>query len=525
MSSFATSPGHVEPSAPELLDPVTPSVALSDVGVGLTRRKLGLNTLLYGAGALLSRLASFLMLPIYTRHFTPRDYGLLQMLDLSVELTAHLMSIGLGAAVMRSYFRTNDETERSRILSSGWMLILLAHASGMVVLLIAAPFISRGLIGDAGSVALVRLAAVSFFAGALPIIPLVLMQTQQRAGLYVAATGLKLGVQLALNVLFIVVLSWGPRGVVASTLLSNVAIGIPVSAWMLWRSGFRISRAVWRELLRFAVPLQVGSVAMLIMALGDRWFLETSYGLAAVGIYSLAYQFGFLVTGLSAPFVQAWNPQRFQFVALAPSDRDARYNEGFHYFNLILSVLAVGIGLFCRPLLRVVAGSAFWSAADYVPILVMAYMVQAWTNTVHFGIDVSGEAKYSSYANWIAAAAILILYALLIPPFGAWGAAIATLVGFLVRFVFVYGWAQRLWPVRYEWGPVARLTILSVVVLACSVPLRWVGLAAQIGISVALMLAFIGVIWVFDVSAPMKRQLARVLADGRNSMRSPRVSR
>ena len=41
------------------------------------------NTLIYGAGMVLSRAASFLMLPVYTRLLTPRDYGLLQMLDIT----------------------------------------------------------------------------------------------------------------------------------------------------------------------------------------------------------------------------------------------------------------------------------------------------------------------------------------------------------------------------------------------------------------------------------------------------------
>lgn len=482
----------------------------------LSRRRLGSSTLVYGLGALLFKLASFIMLPIYTRHFAPRDYGLLQLLDMSIELTAHLMSAGLGAAVMRSYFRTQDEHERSRIVSSGWILILLLHVLGTLMLFAAAPVISHAVLHDAGSPALVRLAAMTFAASAVPIIPLMLLQTDQRAGLYVSATAAKLVVQVALNILFIVGLSWGPRGVLTSTLLSNLVIGIPLSVWMLSRTGFRWSRAVWQELLRYAIPLQLGSVAMFVMAFGDRWFLEASHGLAVVGIYSLAYQFGFLVTSFTvAPFLQAWNPQRFQFAALQRGDRDMRYNEGFRYFNIVLCVLAVGIGIFCRPLLRIVAGSAYWSAADYVPVLVIAYMVQAWTDTVHFGIDVSGESKYSSYANWASMAAILGFYAVLIPPYGPWGAAIATLLGFLVRLGLVYFAAQRLWPVAYDWRPIGRLVATSLVAMACSIPLRNSGLAVQIAGSALITAIYVIIVWRFEIPSPAKERLLRVLVEQR----------
>jgi O-antigen/teichoic acid export membrane protein len=45
----------------------------------------------------------------------------------------------------------------------------------------------------------------------------------------------------------------------------------------------------------------------------------------------------------------------------------------------------------------------------------------------------------------------------LIPLFGGYGAAVATLIGFVVRFILMFFFAQRVWPVTYEWGSILAL--------------------------------------------------------------------
>ncbi|RME28056.1 MAG: lipopolysaccharide biosynthesis protein, partial [Candidatus Zixiibacteriota bacterium] len=57
----------------------------------------------YMAGQLLSRLISFIMLPIYTRFLTPADYGILELLSMTVDIVAMLAGAGISAALLRFY--------------------------------------------------------------------------------------------------------------------------------------------------------------------------------------------------------------------------------------------------------------------------------------------------------------------------------------------------------------------------------------------------------------------------------------
>jgi hypothetical protein len=62
-----------------------------------------------------------------------------------------------------------------------------------------------------------------------------------------------------------------------------------------------------------------------------------------------------------------------------------------------------------------------------------------------------------------AAAVILVLYTLLIPAYGAMGAALATLLGFIFLAFATWRTAQRIFPVDYEWSRLSIMTIMAVV--------------------------------------------------------------
>ena len=67
------------------------------------------HSLVYGLGQLLSRLASFLLLPLYTSCLTPADYGVIAILDVSAGMLTIVIGAGMAAAVNRYHFDAQDE--------------------------------------------------------------------------------------------------------------------------------------------------------------------------------------------------------------------------------------------------------------------------------------------------------------------------------------------------------------------------------------------------------------------------------
>jgi O-antigen/teichoic acid export membrane protein len=149
------------------------------------------------------------------------------------------------------------------------------------------------------------------------------------------------------------------------------------------------------------------------------------------------------------------------------------------------------------------------SAAQVVPLILIAYVFQAWTNAVDIGILVRERTGLLSLANWIAAAVALVLYAALIPRWLGFGAAIATVVAFAVRLGVVYWMSQRLWPVRYEWRPVLKLTLLALVICLLGASMPSNDPLVSIGGHALLGAIYLAAVWRIGVLSPRER--ARII--------------
>lgn len=477
--------------------PAAPPVAPpADDAAGLPARRLGHDALLYGIGMILRRAATFIMLPLYTRMLTPADYGLLQMLDMTLDVVAIIVSAGTTAGVMRFYFKATTEQARRELLASAAILLLGLNLVGSLLMALAAGPIHQRMLGGAGEPFYVVIAAANFTLGELLTVPLLLMQVQGRAGLHSATTLSKLIVQLALNVIFLVVMRWGPLGILVSTLVTNLLVGGVALGWMFRQTGLRMSRAALHDLRRFGVPYQFATAATFILQFGDRFFLEASHGLAAVGLYGFAYQFGFLLDQLgNTPFTKAWLPRRFAHAQAPREIREREDNRDAVTLSLLLTTMALGMTLFVRPALHIIAGPAFRDAAGIVPLVAAAFLVQGWTNVVHFGIDAAERTKLATYILWASAVLVVALYAVLIPPFGVFGAAFATLASFLVRFVLFYVFARRVWPMRYAWRPHLLLALYAIAGAIPAWLVRASGMGLQIAVGVLVLSAYAPLVW------------------------------
>jgi O-antigen/teichoic acid export membrane protein len=351
--------------------------------------------------------------------------------------------------------------------------------------LAAAP-LSRLVFGPQNDPDLIRIAAAILGVESLLMVPMAYIQVRERSGLFVAINTGKLALQLSLNILFVVVMQIGVRGPLYSTLISSVLVGGLVTAMLLRDVGVSFSRSAARDLLRFGLPFVGTQIGTFISTYGDRYFLVRASNVNAVGIYGLAYQFGFLlhIVGL-APFQSVWDPMRFEIAKR--SDRDELYARGFVYFNLIYITTAVGIALYVHDFIRVMSAPSFHSAADIVPVILLAYVLQGWTEQHQLGLMVTEKTGRITLANWVAAGIALLCYALLIPLLHGLGAALATVVAFGARQWMVYVMAQRAWPIQFRWAPVVRLLLLASAVVIGAMLLPPFGLLMSLAARTALL--------------------------------------
>ena len=470
--------------------------------------RVGRHTLVYGAGVLLSKAVSFIMLPVYTRYLTPADYGVMELIGMTLEVIAIVAGAKLALGIFRYYHKAETDSERNAVVSTA--LTGLGASYGIVgaISFVAADPLSTLIFGTTVHAPLIRLAAVTLALQSLMIVPLAYARVRGHAALFVAANFAKLVIGLGLNILFLVHLGMGVRGVFLANFIATLVVGVALGIYVIRSVGFHYSRVATRDLLRYGIPLIGTQFAAFALTFGDRYFLKAAADETAVGLYSLAYQFGFLLAAIGyIPFEAVWEPARFQ-IAKRP-DRDALFDRGFRYMNIVLLTTAVGLTLFVPDLLRVMATPAFHPAATLVPIILVAYVLQGWTQIQDIGILVSERTGFHTLANWVAAIIALTGYALLVPRYLGFGAAVSTVVAFAVRYAIIYTVSQRLWPVRYTWRPVLTLAACAVVAGIAGVLVRIDSLILSLMVRLAIFVAYLAAVWLMDVLTESDRAFVR----------------
>jgi O-antigen/teichoic acid export membrane protein len=473
--------------------------------------RVGRQTLIYGAGTLLSKAAAILMLPLYTHYLAPSGYGVLSLIQITLEIVSIFAGAVIVGGVFRFFFKAETEEDRQAVVWTALVILSISYGTAALATFVAAPRISASLFGAFPDGAwLIRISAGALAGEGLLLVPFAYLRVRERSRLFVVMSLLKLGLQLVLNIVFLIPLAMGVAAILLSTLISNLLFAMLLTWFMLRDIRFRLSWDATRSLLRFGVPLIGTTLAMFALHYGDRYFLQAVAGAATVGIYALAYQFGFAFLALAnEPFLMVWEPLRFK-VAEHP-DHDRIYARCFIYLNLALVTLGTLLALFAYDLLRVVATPAFRSAADLVPIILTAYLFHAWTNFHSVGALVTERTEMITLTNCVAAAAALFLYWLWIPRLGAMGAALATLVAFSLRWALLYVVSQRLWRVQYAWREVLLLGGAGSATVAIGKLIGRDTFAESVGLRLILFSVYLVVVWSLPILSDGDRAMVRRL--------------
>jgi len=232
--------------------------------------------------------------------------------------------------------------------------------------------------------------------------------------------------------MFVVGFSMGLAGVLWGNLLSAAVAGVI--------EFIRLSRALGKPIFaaallapywRFGWPLVAYGLLASVMHEADRYLLRLFVDLNGVGLYSVAYQIGQGVNTLVIlPFTTIWGVLVYE-VAKDPDARET-YARVFKHFVYGLSLVLLLAALFAAPILRIIAPPSYSPAAEIVPVVCLAYLL--FSLHEHFKVPALLANRTTSLLPVVAmaAAANIVINLLLIPRFGAMGAAWASVLTFAV---------------------------------------------------------------------------------------------
>lgn len=447
--------------------------------------------LTFALGPLGAALLSFLTLPVLTWFVPVEDVGRAAMLQVLITFSFVISSFGLDQAFVREYYDFENKGE----------LFKIAFLPGFVFLMVCsglALFFFKELGAGYFSLSSVSLTYIlvacllinfanSFLSHALRmngnalayslslILPKAIFLIVILVGVF---TKLLAGFGFLLIAQCLALFS-------ALTLLVYFTRDLISNAWSSQLSG-----SVFKDLFSFGFPLVFGSIAYWALTMFDRVALSWWSSLSEVGVYSVGISFAAVGILFQSIFSVVWSPIVYKWASvgedLSRVDAVVEHATAFVVFSFVM------IGLFSFVV-------AYFLPHEYyvVQYIIGACMglplLYTLSETTVVGVHLKKRTVLAMLAPIFALPANIILAYLLIPIYGAAGAAISTSIAIFMFLVVrteisIYAW--RVFPRAKLYLWTFLCVALSSLQALLGDSLRFLVCAAWIGMGVMMFFSF-----------------------------------
>jgi O-antigen/teichoic acid export membrane protein len=424
-------------------------------------RRLATTGAAYTAASILSKLIAVALLPLYTRYLTPADYGAAEVMFAAVVSASIVVRLGLIEALLRFYYKGDEDPDRV-VASTFAGLFWFATAGALIALPFATP-ISEALL-DRPAADLARISIGGLWVLTMFEFLLTLFRLEERARAFFVTTIVNVLVTIGLTVVLVVGAGEGARGLLLGSYASGAAFVLGLIVAQRRRLSLRFDRALLRRLLRFGLPTMPAEASLYLLNFVDRIIIVRSVGLAEAGLYSLAVKFAQAVNVLVRGFQLAWPPLAYSI----RDDGEARraYATIVTLFVAGCAFVVTGMWLFSRWIVRALAAPEFFGSYKAIGLISTAVTLYALYMVLVVILGRTGRTEFNFPATLAALAANVALNLILVPSLGIVGAGLALVASYLVVLALMYGFTQRLFPVPYQWGRLARVALTAAALVA-----------------------------------------------------------
>jgi O-antigen/teichoic acid export membrane protein len=407
------------------------------------------NSLIYALGGIITNGGSILLMPIYTRFLTPTEYGVVGSVTILNTLMISILGLGLAGAVTRFYFDSNDKSHwRSFLGTVSVFVILFGFLATALLFLFGEPILDlffRSVRYDP----YLKMGVLIGYFGIFPLIPLALMQAKGEAVKYRLLTTVSFLLLTCFMFLFVIGMRRGAIGVLGAQLVASGAMAFYYAYYVVKEGSLRIHASHLRNALRFSIPIMIYTILGITAEMSSRYLAERFTNLSDFGLYSFALLYSSGLALVASATNMAWIPVFYKNAG----QPNAKYIYGQFalYYLSGMCGLGLGMSLFSREIISIVASASFYEAHKVVPVLVLSSLLSSciWTlaaNPIFYE-------KRTTHLLWITgiSAGICILSGLwLIPNLGIMGASISLLLSNTVLVSLAFFVSQKLYPVRYN---------------------------------------------------------------------------
>lgn len=456
--------------------------------MSVLRRLLG-ETAVYGLSTVVASLVGFLLIPIYTRTFSPAEYGVLAQINTATTLATIFAVFGMDNSSAVWFWEHPEPEERARTFSTWFAFSMFAGASvGVLAILLRGP-LSRALLHDERLNYLWVVFAANVALLNSPRVGTIWFRMLRRPLSAVTITILSSLASAFFGVFLVVYVKLGIAGAVGAQLAGSV-IGFFATAVALRKvlSFSSIDLGRLSPMLRFSAPLVLMSKVGWLVSSALSFVVNLMCSASDAGLYQVGNSLASFIGIVVFAFCQAWSP-------FALSIRDEGVARRIYGLAIEASaamgiLLAYGIAVFSLPILRIVAGPQYLGARWVLSFLALNTVLTSLPSVL--SVTFARVKRTRPLAGATVQGAVVTLAGVFLTTrhWGKEGVALSVVLGGATTWIQAFRASQRVFPITVDLrrmgvvvGAAVVWSVLFFLVDRSSTLLRSIGVGAALFVS------------------------------------------
>lgn len=265
---------------------------------------------------------------------------------------------------------------------------------------------------------------------------------------------------------------------------------------------FKLDVSLVKEIAKYGLPLVLGSIAVWILSLSDRYILEFYRGSQEVGIYSASYNIAdrtiMLLINL---FMLASSPILIRTWEKEGERKSKEFVTKITRYYLIICIPAiVGLSVLSKPIMGILTGSYYFEGYRIIPFVAAGIFLVGLQQRFQAGILLYKRTRFITLSVFIASVMNLALNFLFVPRYGYMAAAFTTLVSYIILLICIIVVSRRFFIWQFPFKSLIKVSCISAImgivmylIYGTSTSLTLIELAFSIclGISIYFSLLFL----------------------------------
>jgi len=465
-------------------------------------RKLFRLSAIYGLGTLSTKLAGFVLIPLYTRSFSVAQFGILGLLEVSAAIVISFFGFSLYSGFFRWYWDKSAEDKKASLFFTVTLFQI-----GVVILAYFAllPFLKdfSQLIFDSPDYNyLLRLMLISSLMQIILLMPNTLMRLQEKPWLFTLANLLQLIFSLSVTIYFIVFRHAGIEGIYYGQIAGSLAFASVLVRYSIRNMVFKFETALLRDILVYCLPLFFSGFALVILNVTDRYSIKVLGNMADVGLYAYGFKLAntlnvFLITSVNF----AIQPMIYRMMN-DPGNKKF-YARLLTYYTYGTMIFALAMMVFGMEITKLFARRVEYFDAWYIfPFIIYSVVFGMMKDVATTGLSISKKTKVIAATVIVTAVLNLILNIVLIRLWGNQGAALSKMLSMAVFFALTLYYAQKVYHIPYEMKRIAIMLIVAAGLYGISVLFNSWNIVPRLAAKSILISSYPFVLYLFGFYQP-----------------------